>query len=127
MRQIGQSGLPQADESPAQFWNFAEGWSVDEGSSGGGNGSDACWASITEAAGKRTTAGLAALLPAVLSSRKYSPRLEVYASLAADAGAPKQVRSQQLKQSACHNACTPGTPEKETLDAVTYEAGSTRA
>ena len=105
VRQIGQSGLSQADESPAQFWRFVEGWSVHNGSSGGG---DACWASITEAAGKHTSAGLAALLPAVLSSRKYSPRLEVYASLAADAGAPKQARSHHPQQTARHSACTPG-------------------
>ncbi len=127
MRQIGRSGLLQADESPTQFWSFAEGWSVHDGSSGGGNGSDACWASIIEAAGKRTSAGLAALLPAVLSSRKYSPRLEVYASLAADAGAPKQVRSQHPELIACHNACTPGTPAKGTLDTVTDKTRLMRA
>lgn len=82
----------QADESPEQFWQYVEGWSNPEGSiHRQGNGTNACWSAILTTASVGISTGLASLLPTVLASRKYSPRLEVYATLAADAGAPKQV------------------------------------
>jgi hypothetical protein len=51
-----------------------------------------CERSILAVAGKDTSAGELALLPAVLGSRKYSPRLEVFNSLAAESKDAPEVR-----------------------------------
>ena len=86
---------PQADEGPEHFWGFIEGWVA--------RGSDApagsCWGDILAAARARTSMALGSLLPLVLASRKYSPRLELFATLAAERASYKVGRCRQIPSS----------------------------
>lgn len=79
----------QADESPAQFWAFAEDWA---GRGGSELDSQDCWADITAAAARHVPPSLGRLLPVVLASRQYSPRLELFATLAAESAPSEQVQ-----------------------------------
>ena len=81
----------QADESPAQFWAFVDAWSARGGVNEAAGGQD-CWTQIITAAAAHVPPSLGRLLPVVLASRQYSPRLELFATLAAEAAPPQQVR-----------------------------------
>lgn len=82
----------QAEEGSPQFWAFVEAWAGRGGGHGSATQEQDCWADILAAAAPHTLPGLAALMPLVLSSRKYSPRLELFSTLAADSAPPQQVR-----------------------------------
>jgi hypothetical protein len=55
-------------------------------------GGQDCWAQIVTAAAAHVPPSLGRLLPVVLASRQYSPRLELFAALAAEAAPSQQVR-----------------------------------
>jgi Thioredoxin-like domain len=82
--------MMQADESPAQFWAFVEAWSSRGGVAEGTDQQD-CWGQITTAAAAHVSPSLGRLLPVVVASRQYSPRLELFATLAEDAAPSEQV------------------------------------
>lgn len=73
----------QADEDPALFWRFVEGWQASAPSQLGAAASpEQCWAGIRSAAAPHLSAGMARLLDASLAARQYSPRLEMFRQLA---------------------------------------------
>ena len=80
----------QADESPEQFWAFVDAWSSRGGIGEAAGGQD-CWAQVVTAAAPHVPSSLGRLLPVVLASRQYSPRLELFATLAAEAAPSQQV------------------------------------
>jgi Thioredoxin-like domain len=86
--------MAQADESPTQFWAFVEAWS---GRGGGGTaaaaGAQGCWAQVVTAAAAHVPPSVGRLLPVVLASRQYSPRLELFATLAAESAPSEQVNA----------------------------------
>lgn len=84
--------LAQADESPAQFWAFVDAWAARGGVNEPAGGQD-CWAQILTAAAAHVPPSLGRLLPVVLASRQYSPRLELFTTLAAEAAPAQQVRA----------------------------------
>ena len=81
----------QADESPAQFWAFVDAW-TSRGCVNEPAGGQDCWAQIVTAVAAHVPPSLGRLLPVVLASRQYSPRLELFATLAAEAAPSQQVR-----------------------------------
>ena len=75
--------LRQADEDPALFWRFVEGWQASaDAQLGAAPSSEQCWAGIRGAAAPHLSAGMARLLDASLAARQYSPRLEMFRQLA---------------------------------------------
>lgn len=72
----------QADEDPALFWRFVEGWQESAGQLGASPSPEQCWAGIRSAAAPHLSAGMARLLDASLAARQYSPRLEMFRQLA---------------------------------------------
>ena len=94
----------QADESPEQFWAFVDAWSSRGGVGEAAGGQD-CWAQVVTAAAAHVPPSLGRLLPVVLASRRYSPRLELFATLAAEAAPSQQVNS-TLHCCACTRSAT---------------------
>ena len=68
-----------------------EAWAGRGSTAADGGSAQECWTRILDAAAAHTSGSLAALLPAVLASRKYSPRLEVFSTLAAEGAPPPEV------------------------------------
>ena len=74
--------LLQADEDPALFWRFVEGWQASAERLGADPSPEQCWAGIRGGAAAHLSAGMARLLDASLAARQYSPRLEMFRQLA---------------------------------------------